>query len=201
MGMQKPAIVYGVDPGLKGGVTRIETATGLVTCTETPIIKGKAARKGPRGGKIPAIKDEYDPAAMAALIEGPEDVMGGIGGDVHYGVSFWIERVGAMPGQGVTSMFRFGFGAGLWHGICGARRIVPNLISPGPWKASFGLNDDKNAARAKATEIAPALAGFWPLVKHDGVAESFLIAHYAVLQLGLNLVYARDDRPGSRRLF
>ena len=157
-------------------------------CRATPIIKGKAAKKGPRGGKIPAIKDEYDPVPMADLIF-PQAYY------PHPLISFWIEKVGAMPGQGVTSMFRFGFGAGLWHGICGAKGIVPNLIQPGPWKASFGLNDDKNAARAKATEIAPTLSEYWPLVKHDGVAESFLIAHYGTIQLGItNLVYEMDPQ-------
>lgn len=183
--MGTPTFVYGIDPGLKGGVTRIEVATGLVRCWATPIIKGKAAKKGPRGGKIPAIKDEYDPIMMADLIEDQlEDKP----------VSFWIEKVGAMPGQGVTSMFRFGFGAGLWHGICGARGISPNLIAPGPWKASFGLNDDKNAARDKASEIAPDLSVCWPLIKHDGIAESFLIGHYGMLQLGLtDVVYKHMD--------
>ncbi len=195
-----PKFVYGIDPGLKGGVTRICVATGATRCTQTPIIKGTTAKKGPRGGKIPSIKDEYDPIAMASLISyhhEHEEIYAKFGLIVKTAstVSLWIERVGAMPGQGVTSMFRFGFGAGLWHGICGAKRIQPNLIQPNIWKKSFKLNDDKNVARAKASEIAPFLAPYWPLVKHDGIAESFLIAHYGVLQLGLNIPAYTVDSP------
>jgi hypothetical protein len=195
----QPQYVYGVDPGLKGGCTRIETTTGIVLCRPTPIIKGKAARKGPRGGKIAAIKDEYDPINMAAMIDDDEFVYEYKKFSLNIlnkTSSFWIERVGAMPGQGVTSMFRFGFGAGLWHGICGSKRIQPNLIQPGVWKKSFDLDDSKEAARKRASQIAPALVGFWPLKKHDGIAESFLIAHYGVLQLGLKIPeYKELDLP------
>lgn len=161
--------LYGIDPGLKGGVTRINLDTMSVRCWATPIIKGKAAKKGVRGGKIAAIKDEYDPLEMAKLIEDDQIV--------------YIEQVGAMPKQGVTSMFRFGFGAGLWHGIAGARRSVLGLVRPQAWKAFYGLHDDKNDSREMATKLAPDLAVFWPLVKHDGIAESFLIANFALANM------------------
>jgi hypothetical protein len=35
-----------------------------------------------------------------------------------------------------------------------------------------------NGARARATQLLPAAAHRWPLVKHDGRAEAALIAYY-----------------------
>lgn len=184
--------VFGIDPGLNGGITRIDVTTGLVLVRSTPIIKGTSAKKGPRGGKIPAIKDECDPLGMAKLV--PEQVYT-IEPDPGPTISMWIERVGAMPGQGVTSMFRFGYATALWHGIFGARNIRPNLVAPQTWKSQFGLNDDKNASRSHASILAPSLAECWPLVKHDGRAESFLIACFGLAQLGLEIPEYRLD-PG-----
>lgn len=90
-----------------------------------------------------------------------------------------IESVSAMPQQGVTSTFNFGFTAGVIQGAVAANAIPMVLVRPNVWKRAFGLlGQDKDASRATASRIAPHAAHNWPLKKHDGRAESFLLAVY-----------------------
>ena len=45
-----------------------------------------------------------------------------------------LERVGAMPGQGVTSMFKFGENFGFIRGLLQANGIPYELVTPQKWK-------------------------------------------------------------------
>jgi len=60
----------------------------------------------------------------------------------------FIEKVGAMPGQGVTSMFNFGLSTGILYGICGAIGVDVVDVRPQAWKKIIleGTDKDKNAA-------------------------------------------------------
>ena len=48
-----------------------------------------------------------------------------------------IEKVSAMPGQGVTSMFNFGQSFGILKGICSAMQIPMYFVRPAKWKKIF----------------------------------------------------------------
>lgn len=50
-----------------------------------------------------------------------------------------IEQVGAMPGQGVTSMFNFGQQFGLLQGLLLALQIPFERIRPQQWQQKFSL--------------------------------------------------------------
>lgn len=50
-----------------------------------------------------------------------------------------VENVHAMPGQGVSSTFRFGQGVGIIHGVAGALRLPLTLVTPGQWKGFHSL--------------------------------------------------------------
>lgn len=90
-----------------------------------------------------------------------------------------IEQVGAMPKQGVTSSFNFGFTAGAIQGAVAANQIPMVLVRPNIWKRGFGLlGQDKDASRAAASRLAPQHASHWPLKKHVDRAEAFLLAYY-----------------------
>lgn len=54
-----------------------------------------------------------------------------------------VEKVGAMPGQGVTSMFNFGKSAGFIEGVLQAYGIPYQLITPQKWKKEFSLGHSK----------------------------------------------------------
>jgi len=88
-----------------------------------------------------------------------------------------IEQVSAMPGQGVTSSFNFGFTAGAIQGVAAALGFPLRTVHPQVWKRKFGLlGQPKDASRAEASRRFPAYADQWPLKKHDGRAEAALIA-------------------------
>ena len=66
------------------------------------------------------------------------------------------QKVSAMPGQGVTSMFNFGQSFGILKGICSAMQLPIYFVRPAKWKKYFNLiNSEKDASRTKAIEIFP----------------------------------------------
>lgn len=99
----------------------------------------------------------------------------GVGGCV-------LERVSAMPGQGVTSMFSFGVNYGYIRGLLEAFEIPYELVIPRFWKREFGVTADKNTSIAVAQRLFPAVS----LLRtercrkpDDGFAEALLMAEYA----------------------
>ena len=93
-----------------------------------------------------------------------------------------LEKVGAMPGQGVVSMFSFGQSVGYIKGVLEAFRIPYQEISPKKWKSEFGLNSDKAASAEVCRRLFPnvcLLASPRCKKPHDGMAEALLMAEYA----------------------
>lgn len=87
------------------------------------------------------------------------------------------ERVGAMPGQGVSSMFKFGRSVGVIEGVLGALNIPIMYVSPNVWKRAFSLAPEKEFSRQRAIELWPELASeLFSRKKDHGRAEAALIA-------------------------
>lgn len=93
-----------------------------------------------------------------------------------------LEKVGAMPGQGVVSMFNFGHNFGFIEGVLQANMIPYQLVPPQTWKKEFSLTSDK----AKSIEVcqklfpkANLLATERSRKPSDGIAEAVLMAEYA----------------------
>lgn len=93
-----------------------------------------------------------------------------------------LERVGAMPGQGVTSMFRFGENFGFIQGLLTAYGISYELVTPQKWKKEFQITGDKNSSVDVCKRLFPGVS----LRRtdrcrkdHDGMAEALLMAEYA----------------------
>lgn len=92
----------------------------------------------------------------------------------HDEVFCTIEKVHAMPGNGVTGMFKFG---GSFHSlqmICTVLRIPFELVSPQKWQKSLSClsGGDKNVTKTKAQNLFPTLR-----VIHAN-ADALLIAEY-----------------------
>jgi crossover junction endodeoxyribonuclease RuvC len=104
-----------------------------------------------------------------------------------------IERVAAMPGQGVSSTFKFGASFGVVCGVLAALEVPCHRVSPAVWKKNFKLPADKEAARALALRLFPATAEHFARKKDHGRAEAALIARYGSEVLGL-LGEVRDER-------
>jgi crossover junction endodeoxyribonuclease RuvC len=93
-----------------------------------------------------------------------------------------LEKVGAMPGQGVTSMFHFGENFGMIQGILIANRIPFELVTPQKWKKEFSITSDKNGSIAVCKRLFPGVS-LLPTARcrkdNDGMAEALLMAEYA----------------------
>ena len=91
-----------------------------------------------------------------------------------------IERVGVMSGKETpSSMFNFGYGAGILEGVCIALGIKVVKINPAVWKPALGLNRDKKTSLALARKLFPQNFDDFRFDKDDGKAEAALIAYFA----------------------
>jgi hypothetical protein len=89
-----------------------------------------------------------------------------------------VEAVGAMPGQGVSSTFKFGMAFGEIIGVLGALQIPYHLTSATRWKKHFHLTSDKEASRALALRLWPAHSTTFNRKKDHGRAEASLLARF-----------------------
>lgn len=94
-----------------------------------------------------------------------------------------VEKVGAMPGQGVTSMFSFGQSYGFILGVLTALGIPYQLVPPRKWKAEFGLlHTEKQASVDVAKRLFPNVS-LLPTDRcrkeSDGMSDALLMAEYA----------------------
>jgi crossover junction endodeoxyribonuclease RuvC len=157
-------IVAGIDPGLSGAIAWLDSATGAVVDIADMPVHVLA-----RGGKA---KREIDVHALVRLVAARRP-----------GHAF-VEQVGAMPGQGVSSTFSFGRAFGTIIGVSAATGTPYTLVAAVKWKRALGVPAAKDGSRARASQLMPAAAHHWPLVKHDGRAEAALIAYYGLRSLG-----------------
>ena len=90
-----------------------------------------------------------------------------------------MERVHAMPRQGVSSSFRFGQAFGAIEGVLGALGVSLSYVTPATWKRALGLSSDKDEARLRAIQLYPAAAENLQRRKDIDRAEALLIATWA----------------------
>lgn len=121
---KQPDLFIGIDPGINGAIAVIDIKNDTVELFEVPTFKVNAPTKANKNRK----KSEYDKLGMAALFK-PY---------ARRNVSITMEQVHAMPGQGVTSMFNFGRGVGLWEGVIAGFGWEPNFVTPQTWKKEYG---------------------------------------------------------------
>lgn len=93
-----------------------------------------------------------------------------------------LEKVSAMPGQGVVSMFNFGHNLGYIEGLLQAFDIPYQLVPPQTWKKEFCVTSDKNTSIEVCRKLFPHVC-LLPTAKSrkpsDGMAEAMLMAEYA----------------------
>jgi crossover junction endodeoxyribonuclease RuvC len=153
-------LIVGIDPGITGAIATLDH-TGLLAVDDMPTMAcGKGAGKRKR---------QVNAAGLSALLK--ERVSGR-----SDEVLVVLERVASMPGQGVAGVFSLGDTFGCIRGVVAAEGYPLELVTPQAWKKRFGLNSDKEQARAKSIELYPSA----PLsrVKDHGRVEAILIARY-----------------------
>tara|TARA_Y100001933_G_scaffold169732_1_gene167879 strand:- start:55 stop:549 length:495 start_codon:yes stop_codon:yes gene_type:complete len=91
-----------------------------------------------------------------------------------------IEKVHAMPRQGVTSSFQFGRSFGGIEALCYifARRV--DYVAPAVWKKAIGVGSSKkdslDMARLKFGNLENH--DMWNVKSNDGIAEASLLTLY-----------------------
>lgn len=151
-------LVIGVDPGLTGAIGFLRDGV-FVAVEDMPIVL-----KG-----VGSVKNEVSPSGMKTLIR--EYLQAG------EAVVAVIEKVGAMPGQGVSSVFSLGDSYGSARAVLATAGFELTQVHPATWKKHFKLTSDKELSRALATRLFPTAP--LHLKKHDGRAEALLLARWA----------------------
>ena len=99
-----------------------------------------------------------------------------------------VEKVGAVHGNGIVSMFNFGKNAGYIEGVLSALGIPYQLVPPAKWKKEFSLiGKDKQASIITCRKLFPELdlkRTERCRTDSDGLAESTLLACYAMRHFG-----------------
>lgn len=160
----------GIDPGQTGAVAVIvvDTSGGAVHPPElhdTPTFKGEG-------------KTLYDEVGMARILVNVGELYGP-------NVFVTIEKVGAMPKQGVASSFNFGMGYGIWLGIIATLRMQSQRVTPQRWKKTALQDGPKvdQAVVAVAARLYPATA---PMLRGPrgallmGRADALMISHHGL---------------------
>jgi len=150
-------VILAIDPGAKGALAFFDPAKGTLDIVDCPIVEVK------RGAKI---KTEISPQMLAAIIQSRSPVFA------------ILERVGAMPGQGVSSMFQFGRGVGMYEGVLAALQVPVTYVTPQAWQKAVNARDGKDGGRARAAELFPAYAQMFARKKDDGRADAALMAYW-----------------------
>lgn len=99
-----------------------------------------------------------------------------------------VEKVSAMPGQGVVSMFTFGASFGLMCGVLEAYSVPYELITPGKWQKAIldfqvaERKERKAATTAFVLRRYPDLYHLLKIKKNQGIADAICLALYARLR-------------------
>ncbi len=159
--------IMGIDPGKKGGIAVIDSKRKICELTPMPMLPG---------GKV------WDLEELCVIVGRWSNDCGAV----------YIEKVGAMPGQGVVSMFNFGWGCGALEGIVAAYQLPYHKVSPQTWMKSVHQGSDAKAnTKQKGLQIAKRLypgrsflATPRSRVPHDGMVDALLIALFGLQQYG-----------------
>jgi crossover junction endodeoxyribonuclease RuvC len=150
-------MIIGIDPGCSGAIVVMTEGGNYVAHLNMPTIKV-------------GTKSRVNGAAVAAFLR---ETIG------EFNAHAYLEQVGAMPGQGVSSMFTFGHAAGVVEGLLQGLGIPYSLITPQAWKRRAGLiGSDKDAARSRAIQLFPDLRILDLKGKGQAVADAILIARF-----------------------
>ena len=184
-------IIIGVDPGFSGALVTMSVDGAPLRTVIMPVIKSstkikKKSKDGTKSKTSTKSKTTLDMVAITKFFDTRKKAIRHV----------FIEQVGAMPGQGVVSMFRFGEGYGFLQGICAGLRIPFSLIHPVTWKRIICHGIPKG--KASGILVAQRL---WPTANildekgkhHDGIADALCIAEY-----GRRMIFRGGDCNGTR---
>ena len=141
-------LYIGIDPGQSGGIAVVSTDGGWRSTCKMP---------------------ESDQGVLDYL----QMVRDGLG-EASCPIKAALEFVRAMPKQGVSSTFKFGWGYGGLRMALAACQIPFEEVTPAKWQAALGCRSggDKNVTKRKAQELFPTAR-----VTH-AIADALLLAEW-----------------------
>ena len=144
----------GIDVGLNGAIALVQDGE-LVGVVDMPTVTLDRNGKAKRQVSVPELVDiikTFDPTEA------------------------YVEKVFAMAGQGVTSVFSFGRSLGVVEGVLTTMKIKTTLMTPQTWQKGLGMTGGKDGSRARAMELFPDQTALFKRVKDDGRSDAALIA-------------------------
>ena len=151
-------MILAIDPGASGALAFFNPEAGTLEIIDTPVVQVK------RGTKT---KTEISPQMMSAIIRARDPKIA------------ILELANARPGQGVSSMFQFGRGVGMYEGALAALQVPVTYITPQGWQKAVNARSGKDGNRQRAAELFPAYAHLFARKKDDGRADAALMAWWA----------------------
>lgn len=154
-------LIIGIDPGLKGGIALMDEGI-------------------PRAvWKMPVIKSGTKTILNLQALKSIFDECISIAGDS--GCLVVLERVHAMPKQGVVSVFTFGEGYGVMKGMATAYNLGLMEVRPTEWQSEILQGVPKDLGKKRS--IAFCLGRFHTLgMLGDGETDALCIALYGHLK-------------------
>lgn len=148
-------LTLGIDPGISGALAILDPDGQAELVADLPVIRDRSLAWIDGGSLQNILLDALRGRSCRAV----------------------VERVSAMPRQGVASSFAFGVGLGSILATLQTLRLPIELVTPAAWKLAMGLGRDKRASLHRARLLFPAAE--LHLAKHSDRAEALLIAYYA----------------------
>lgn len=156
----------GIDPGLDGALA-LTSPEGFLGVFDTPFVSesGKSKRHYDEFAMVSELRRCIDPRPSGSVL-------------------VVLEKVHAMPQQGVSSVFTFGTGYGIWLGIIAALGVPSVRVDPRTWKKVClrdVAKDDAAAEAAAAGRFYPAAAASLITPRRrvlEGRVDALLLAHY-----------------------
>lgn len=149
-------LTVGIDPGLSGALAVLDADGGIALLADLPVIRDRSLAWIDGGAMQTTLLDAIQGRPCRTV----------------------VERVSAMPRQGIASAFTFGVGLGSILATLQTLRLPIELVTAATWKLALGLGKDKRASIDKARLLFPTADLI--LAKHDGRAEALLIAWWAM---------------------
>lgn len=141
--------IIGIDPGKSGGIAVIHYTVN-----------------GARSRVMDVIKMPETEADLANYLRRLKKT--------KHDTAVFLELVGSMPKQGISSTWKFAQNYGMIRGILAALRFQREFVTPTSWQGLLKCRSggDKNVTKRKAQELFPKLN-----ITH-AIADSLLIAEF-----------------------
>jgi hypothetical protein len=160
-------MILGIDPGLHGALALYDPATGrIVSAINLPTFQLK------RNGKLKMQLDIH--TLVATMREWAPKI-----------THAFLELVGPMPKQGVSSVWSFCRSACAPETALTALQVPFTLVTPQVWQKDVGAGREGDACRLRASQLMPHDTARWTpkrlvITKEDcdGIADAALIAFY-----------------------